>query len=55
MQVFFVKNVNFFRFKVAVLQTFILGQINLQNFFKTLGSLLEQYQKRLSMLLILVK
>ena len=56
MQAFFVKNVNFFRFKVAALQTFILshkyiyeqtflklpaalqtfivGQINLQTFLK---------------------
>ena len=34
MQVIFVKNVNFFRFKVAELQTFILGQINLQIFLK---------------------
>ena len=36
MQVFFVNNVNFFRFKVAAMQTFILGQIHLRtNFFKT--------------------
>ena len=46
MQVFFVKNVNFFRFKVAELQTFILGQINLQSFFLNLGFLLGAILKK---------
>ena len=44
MQVFFVKNVNFFRFKIAALQTFILGQIHLQtNFFKTARGVADFY------------
>ena len=44
MQVFFVKNVNFFRFKIAALQTFILGQIHLRtNFLKTVRGVADFY------------
>ena len=44
MRVFFVKNVNFFRFKVAALQTFILGQMHLQaNFLKTACGVADLY------------
>ena len=44
MQVFFVKNVNFFCFKVAALQAFILGQIPLRkNFFKTACGVADFY------------
>ena len=44
MQVFFVKNVNFFRFKIAALQTFILGQIHLRtNFLKTARGVADFY------------
>ena len=44
MQVFFVKNVNFFRFKVAALQTFMLSQVPLRtNFFNTACGVADFY------------